>query len=78
MPDLGSLLRPPYIFLILGVASISAATVFIFSGKAWVRFSGWVYRANKPRAFWGEVAAYYFVGICFIGFFLLTVGKLAN
>jgi hypothetical protein len=71
LPDLSSLLRPPYIFLIVGVISISAAAVFTFAGKVWVRFNGWVYRAREPRAFWGEVAAYYFVGVCFIGYFLV-------
>ncbi len=73
MPDLGSLLRPPYIFLILGVISISAAAFFTFSGRVWVRFNGWVYRAEEPRAFWVNVAAYYFVGVCFIGYFLYKV-----
>jgi hypothetical protein len=38
MPELKSLLKPPYIFLILGVVSISAATVFTctarFGGKS--------------------------------------------
>ena len=70
MPDLSSLLRAPYIFLILGVISISAATVFTCTGKVWVRYNGWVYRAKEPRAFWGNVAAYYFIGVCFIGFFV--------
>jgi hypothetical protein len=76
LPNLSSLLRPPHIFLILGVISISAAAVFTFTGKVWVRFNGWVYRTKEPRAFWGEVAAYYFVGVCFIGCFLFTVAGL--
>ena len=70
MPNLSTLIRPPYVFLILGIISISAATVFTCTGKVWVRFNGWIYRAKEPRAFWGEVAAYYFVGVCFIGFFV--------
>jgi hypothetical protein len=78
MPDFGSLLRPPYIFLILGVISISAAVVFSFSGRVWVRFNGWVYRAKEPRAFWGNVAAYYFVGVCFVGRFLYKVYGISN
>ncbi len=75
---LGSLQRSPYIFLIIGVIFISAAVVFTCTGKVWVRFNGWVYRAKEPRAFWGEVTAYYFVGVCFIGGFLFTVGGLSN
>jgi hypothetical protein len=72
MLELNSPLRPPYILFILGVISISAATVFTCTGKVWVRYNGWVYRAKEPRAFWGNVAAYYFVGVCFIGFFLFS------
>jgi len=64
------LLRPPYIFLILGVIFISAAAVFTYTGKVWVRFNGWVYRAEKPGTFWGEVAVYYLGGVWFIGCFL--------
>jgi hypothetical protein len=69
----GTLLRPPYIFLILGIVSILAALVFACLGKVWVRFNGWVYRAKEPREFWGEVVAYFFVGVCFIGYFLSKV-----
>jgi len=77
-PDLHSLLKPPYVFLILGVASISAAVVWTCTGKVWVRFNGWVYRANKPGSFWCEVALYYLGGVFFIGYFLYKVYGLSN
>jgi|HubBroStandDraft_5_1064220.scaffolds.fasta_scaffold731923_1 hypothetical protein len=51
MPDLASLLRPPYLFLILGIISILAAVVFTCTGKVWVRFNGWLYRAKEPGWF---------------------------
>jgi hypothetical protein len=70
MFELSQLLRPPYIFLILGVVTISSATICTYTGRVWVRFNGWVYRAKEPRAFWGNVAAYFLVGLCFLGFFL--------
>jgi hypothetical protein len=73
MPNLNSLLRPPYVFLILGGLSISAAAVFTCTGKVWVRFNGWVYRAKEPRSFWGEVAAYFLAGVCFVGYFLYNI-----
>jgi hypothetical protein len=73
MPDLASLLRPPYIFLILGVISISAAAIFTCTGKVWVRLNGWVYCAKEPGWFWWEVALDYLVGFCFIGYFLYRV-----
>jgi hypothetical protein len=63
-------IKSPYIFLILGVVSISAAAVFTCMGKVWVRFSGWVHRAKEPGWFWWEVALDYLIGVCFIGYFL--------
>lgn len=65
--------RPPHIFLTLGILSIAAATVFTSTGKVWVRVSGWIYRDREPRWFWYEVALYYLVGACFVGYFLYTV-----
>jgi hypothetical protein len=73
MPDWDSLLRPPNGFLTVGVISISGAVFFAYTGKVWVRFSGWVYREEKPRVFWGEVAAYFLVGVFFVGYFLYKV-----
>jgi hypothetical protein len=78
MSDLNSLPRPPYVFLILGVASISAAAVFTCMGKVWVRFNGWVYRAEKPGTFWWEVALYCLGGVWFIGYFLSRIWGLSN
>jgi hypothetical protein len=78
MPDLDSILRPPNVFLTLGVISISAAALFAFTGKVWVRFSGWVYREKDPRVFWGEVAAYFLVGVFFVGYFLFKISELSN
>ena len=66
------LIKPPHIFLILGlilgILSVSAATVFTCMGKVWVRFSGWLYRAEEPGWFWWNVALYYLVGAFFIGY----------
>jgi hypothetical protein len=63
-------LKPPYVFLILGDISISAAAIFTVYGKVWDRFYGWVYRDKEPRSFWGNVAAYYLVGVWFVAYFL--------
>jgi hypothetical protein len=56
--------------LIVGLISIFAAAVFTYTGKVWVRFNGWVYRAKEPRSFWGEVAAYFVVGLGLIAYSL--------
>jgi hypothetical protein len=66
-------IRSPYIFLILGVISISAAVVFTCTGKVWVRFNGWVYRAKEPGWFWWDVAIDYLIGVFFVGYFLYKV-----
>jgi len=67
------LVRPPYIFLILGVLAVSAAMVFTYTGRVWVRFSGWVYRDKEAGWFWWEVALDYLIGVFFIGYFLYRV-----
>jgi hypothetical protein len=61
-------IKSPYLFLILGVVSFSAAAIFTCMGKVWVRFSGWVYRAEKPGTFWWEVALDCLIAVWFIGY----------
>jgi hypothetical protein len=78
LSDLSALLRPPYVFLTLGVVSVSAAVIFTSTGRVWVRFNGWVYRTKEPRSFWGEVAAYLVVGLCFIAYFLFQFLRFAR
>ena len=71
MADLDSIQTPPYMYflLMLGVISFSAAVVSTCTGKAWSRYDDWVYRAERPIQFWSVVAAYYFVGVFFVGIF---------
>jgi len=61
---------PPSILLILGIISFSAGVVWTCTGKAWVRFHGWVHRATEPTWFWWSVALYYLCGVALIGYFL--------
>jgi hypothetical protein len=56
--------------LIVGFISILAAAAFTYTGKVWVRFNAWVYRTKEPRAFWGEVAAYFIAGVGLVGYSL--------
>jgi hypothetical protein len=72
------LLRQPNVFLTIGIIFISGAVLFAFTGRVWVRFSGWVSREKKPRVFWGEVAAYFLAGVFFVGYFLYKVSELSN
>jgi hypothetical protein len=69
MSDTHSLLEPPHIFLIVGVAFMSAAALFAYMGKVWVRLRGWVYRDKEPRRFWVEVAGCFLLGLFFVGYF---------
>jgi hypothetical protein len=73
MPDWKSLPEPPYVFLIVGGIFLSAAVVWTYMGKAWVRFNGWVYRAKEPKWFWWQVVVRFFFGIVFIARFLYDV-----
>jgi hypothetical protein len=78
MSDSFWLLKPPYIFLILGFISISAAVIFTCTGRVWVRFNGWVFRAKEPKWFWWEVALDYLIGLGFVGYFLFKISELSN
>ena len=73
MPDLHSFLRPPYIFLILGVISLSVGVVSTCTGESWARFGRVIYRAREPNEFWWDVVTSYLIGVCFIGYFLYRV-----
>ena len=73
MPYLNSLLSPPNVSLTLGVIFISAAVLFAYTGRVWVRFNGWVYRDKEPTVFLGEIAVYFLGGVLFVGYFLSTI-----
>jgi hypothetical protein len=74
MPDFDSLLRPPYVFLTIGVFFFSMAVVGTCTGKIVARVGRVVYRAEEPNQFWWGVAIYSLAGIWFIGDFLYHLG----
>jgi hypothetical protein len=78
MNDLSSLLEPPYIFLIFGGMFLSAAAYWMYKGKAWVRFNGWVYRDKEPKWFWWQVVVCFLFGAGFIARFLYEISGPAN
>ncbi len=65
----------PYLILIVAAFFVLLGLIWISMGKAWVRFSGWVYRDREPRTFWGEVTMDFLVGIGFIVFCVYEVMK---
>jgi hypothetical protein len=71
-------LKPPYTLFIAGVFVLFLAVVYTNTGKAWIRFHGWVYRAEEPKRYWLEVATYYLVGVVLIGYFLYKVHAFSN
>ena len=73
LPDLNSLLRPPYIFLILGVASISAAAVLTWTARCGsVLVAGSIALKNRG-GFRGQSDYIILGGVWFIGYFLYKV-----
>ena len=66
-------LRPPYLWLILGIFFLFLGITGSCTGKVWARFGGFVYRAKEPWAFWGIILVDYLSGIFFIGYFLYKV-----
>jgi hypothetical protein len=68
-------LKGPYIIFTCGAACLFAGIVWTYTGKVWDRYHGWVYRADGPRRFWWEVAAYYLAGVgLIIGFWYKVHG----
>jgi hypothetical protein len=78
MLDSSSLLRPPYTLFAFGMFLLLLAVVYTYTGKAWIRFHSWVYRADEPKRYWLEVATYYLLGVGFVGYFLYKVYGLPN
>lgn len=78
MSDPFWLLKPPYIFFTAGMFVIFLAVVYTYTGKAWIRFHGWVYRVKEPKRYWLEVAMYYLGGFFLIGIFLYEIHVFSN
>jgi len=70
-PD--SNLGPPYGLLWFGIFLLFLGVVWTYTGKAWVRLHGWVYRAEEPNWFWWQVAQCWLCGVGLIGYFLYKV-----
>jgi hypothetical protein len=69
MPDLHSLLRPPYFFLIVGIISFCMGIVSTCTGVTWARFGHVIYRDKEPKEFWQDVVASYVIGVFFIAYY---------
>jgi hypothetical protein len=69
MADLFRLPSPRYGLLIGGIVGIALGASYTYTGKAYARFHGWVYRADDRKGFWFEVAGSYLLGLALIGLF---------
>ena len=78
MSDPFRFLRPPYVLFTVGMVFLLAAGVYTYTGKAWIRFHGWVYRAEKPKRFWLEVVTYFLLGLGLIGLSLCKIHGLSK
>jgi hypothetical protein len=57
----------------VGLFSLFIAAAGTLTGEAWSRHGPSIYRDERPREFWCLIAAYYFGGALFIGYFLYRV-----
>jgi hypothetical protein len=73
MSDLFWLLKPPYTLLGFGMFVLFLGVFYTYTGKAYIRFHGWVSRTDEPKRYWLEVVAYFVVGAVFIVIFLYDV-----
>jgi hypothetical protein len=71
--DIIKALHQPYIFLILAGIFLSVGILWTYTGRAWVRFNGWVYRAEEPKWFWWQVVVCFLAAIGCIVRFLFEV-----
>jgi hypothetical protein len=70
MPDPHSPFQPPYIYLILGIASLCLAVAETLTGQGLGRFGRTIERSKDPNKFWRGVAIGYVAGALLIGYFL--------
>lgn len=63
----------PLFYLICGFIVIAVALHESLTGKAWVRFGGWAYRANEPKTFWRNVGILFLIGLFLVGYCLHLV-----
>jgi hypothetical protein len=78
MADPFWLLRPPNTVFTFGVFLLFLAVVYTYTGKAWIRFQRWVYRAKEPKRYWLEVATYFLCGVGLIMLYLYEVHPFLN
>ena len=73
MPNEDMISRTPYGLLFLGGFCFVLAAAATFSGKAWARFHGLVYRTKQPKQFWEITGGLYLLGLFCLGFYFYLV-----
>ena len=68
----------PFTLFSFGMVLLVLATVYTFIGRVYVRFSGWVYRADEPKRYRFEIAMYYLAGMVCIVLYLVKVGAFSD
>ena len=63
----------PLFELTAGFIVFCFAVHSILSGRAWVRFGGWVYRTKEPKTFWWNVSILFLIALFLIGRCLVRV-----
>lgn len=61
---------PPIVLLLLAIALLCMGMTWIWKGKALNRSWGWVYRAEKPTAYWYNVLVTILAGAAILVWFI--------
>jgi hypothetical protein len=64
-------LQPRYALITFGILLIALGVRYTYTGKAYARLHGWIYRADDPKGFWLEVVGSYLLGLALIGLGIL-------
>jgi hypothetical protein len=73
MLEFDSAKTPLYLLFAIGAFSFSLGVVFTCAGKTLLRGGRWIYRTEKPRLFWFNIAVSYLIGILLMGIALTVL-----
>ena len=78
MSDLFGVQHPRYGLLTFGILLIALGVFYTYTGKAYARLHGWIYRADDPKGYWLAVASYLVGGAVLVAYALYLYENFSN